>query len=45
MRNAFKNVIESLQGRNHLEDLGAKGRIILKFVLQKKCMRVWTELM
>ena len=39
MKNVFKNVIESLQGRNHLEDPGANWRIILQFVLKKKVGR------
>jgi hypothetical protein len=38
-KNAFKNVIESLQGRNHLEDPRANWRIILQFVLKKKAGR------
>jgi hypothetical protein len=39
MKNAFKNVIESLQGRNHIEDPSANWRIILQFVLKKKVGR------
>jgi hypothetical protein len=32
VRNAYKS---SLKGRNHLEDLGLDGRIILKMILRK----------
>jgi hypothetical protein len=33
--------LESLKGRDHSEDLGADGRIILKCVLGKEGWRVW----
>jgi hypothetical protein len=31
-----------VRGRKHLEDLGVDGRIILRCVLKKKGVRVWT---
>jgi hypothetical protein len=35
MRNAFKLWSENLKGRDHLEDLGVEGRIILECILGK----------
>jgi hypothetical protein len=37
-------LLEILKGRNHLEDLEAEGRVILKWVSRKQCMEggVWT---
>jgi hypothetical protein len=37
--------LESLKGRDHLDDLGVDGRIILKWILWKQGWRVLTEFM
>jgi hypothetical protein len=34
--------LESLKGRDHSEDLGEDGRIILKLILKTWLGRVWT---
>jgi hypothetical protein len=35
MRNANKILVRNLMGREHLDDLGINGRIILKYMLWK----------
>jgi hypothetical protein len=35
IRNAYKDFVESLQGRDHLEGLSIDQRIILKWILGK----------
>jgi hypothetical protein len=35
-------LLENLTGRNHVEDLGVDGKIILNWILGKKPGRVWT---
>jgi hypothetical protein len=37
-----KFLLGNLKGRAHLEDIGKDGRIILKYILDKLCGRVWT---
>jgi hypothetical protein len=40
LRNAYK--IETVKGRGHLGDLGIGGRLLLKWILEKWDMRMWT---
>jgi hypothetical protein len=35
MTNAFKMLVGKDEGRDHLDDLGVGGRIILKWILKK----------
>jgi hypothetical protein len=42
MGNAYAYLSENLKGRDHLEDLGVDGRIILECILGKKDGNVWT---
>jgi hypothetical protein len=37
--------LENLEGRNHLGDLSIDERIILKWILKKQGMRMWTGFM
>jgi len=34
---AYNNLLENLEGRDHLEELGVCGRIILERILGKQC--------
>jgi hypothetical protein len=42
MRTNF--LLENLNGRDHSEDLGIDGKIILKLILRKLSGRMWTSL-
>jgi hypothetical protein len=42
VRNVYKILVGKSEGRDHSEDLGIGGRIILKWILEKYCGRVWT---
>jgi hypothetical protein len=42
--NAYKPYSDNLKGTDHLEDLGANERIILKRILKKWRMEMWTGL-
>jgi hypothetical protein len=35
MRNAYKSLVEDINGKEHSEELGVDGRIILEWILGK----------
>jgi hypothetical protein len=41
----YKCWLESLNGRDSLEDTSVDGRIILKWILKKLCYKVWIGLL
>jgi hypothetical protein len=41
MRNAYKTWTENLKGRDHVEDLGVGGRIILEVILGNFSGKMW----
>jgi hypothetical protein len=44
MRNAYKLwlILEKFEARDHLRGLGIDGRIMLKWMLKKQGVKVWT---
>jgi hypothetical protein len=42
MRNAYRILLGNLKGRDHSEDLGVDGRIILRQILGKQSEKAWT---
>jgi hypothetical protein len=42
MKNTYTALIQKPEGKDHLNDPGADGRIILKYILWKQGARVWT---
>ena len=43
-RNAYRVLVEKPEGGDSLEGLGMEGWIILKWIIQEKDARAWTEL-
>jgi hypothetical protein len=43
VRNSYRNLVGKCQG-NHVEDLGVDGKIILKWILNKYSVVLWTAL-
>jgi hypothetical protein len=41
--NAYSVLVGKPEGKNHLEDLGVDGRIILECILRKQGEKVWTR--
>jgi hypothetical protein len=35
MRNAYKILVTNLKGRDHMEDFGVDGKVILKWILRE----------
>jgi len=44
-RVVYRILVRKLKGRDHLEDPGLDGRIILRWIFTKWFWEVWTELM
>jgi hypothetical protein len=42
-RNPYNILVGNLKGREHSEDLGIDGRIILEWILRKLGGKVWTR--
>jgi hypothetical protein len=42
MRNSYKILEGNLKGRNHMQDKESDEWIIIKWILKKRDMRVWT---
>jgi hypothetical protein len=42
MRNTYRILVGKLKEKDHLEDKGVDGRIILKWILGKWSLEVWT---
>jgi hypothetical protein len=43
-RDAFRDLVGKLDGRNHLEDPGVDGRIVLKWIFKKQEVSVdWID--
>jgi hypothetical protein len=42
MKNTFNVLVGKPEGKNHSEDLGVDGRIILEWILGKLGGRIWT---
>jgi hypothetical protein len=43
MRKLYKILIGKPKRRDHSEDIGVDGRIILEFISDKEDVKVWTE--
>jgi hypothetical protein len=43
MRNAYIILVEILKERDHSEDVGVDGKIILESILGKRGGKLWTE--
>jgi hypothetical protein len=41
-RGVYKVLVGKPEGRNHLEDLGVDGRILLRWIFRKWDVRAWT---
>jgi hypothetical protein len=41
--NVYKLLLENRMERDHLEDLGLDGKIILEWILGKICGKAWIE--
>jgi hypothetical protein len=45
MRNAYRILVGNVNGRDHSEDLGVDGKIMLEWILGKSCGKVWAGCM
>jgi len=43
VKNTHKEFVGKLEKKDHMEDLGTDGRVILKWILKKQDRVVWTE--
>jgi hypothetical protein len=42
IKNPYRILVGKPEGKNHLQDLGVDGKMILKWILQELVMRMWT---
>jgi hypothetical protein len=45
MRTIYKILMENIKGRDHLGDIGVDWKIILKWILKKQRLRMWTRIL
>jgi hypothetical protein len=43
MRNTYNILVGDLKGKEHLRDISTDGRIILRWITRKECVRMWAE--
>lgn len=41
MKNSDRVLVGNVMGKQHLQDVGVDGRIVLKLIVEKSCGRVW----
>jgi hypothetical protein len=44
IRNAYKILVGKLERKGHLGNLGVYGKVVLKWILEKRGVKMWTGL-